>query len=65
MKIITKDNFCRDYYTETVVAENVNEFMGKQLVDKWNKSYWTEQSDYYLELVDDNYEIFDGYANFP
>jgi hypothetical protein len=63
MKIITKDNFCRDYYTETVIAENVNEFFGKQLVQQWNDKYWHEHSDHYLELVEDDYELYDGYAD--
>lgn len=54
MKIITKDNFGRDLFTEIVIAENVNEFIGKQLVDEWNNKYWKEESDYYLALVDDD-----------
>ena len=32
MKIIKKDNFGRDLFTEQVVAENVNEVIGEQLV---------------------------------
>lgn len=63
MKIITKDNFCRDLFTEQVIAENVNGFIGKQLVERWNEKYWTEHSDYYLELVEDDYELYDGYAD--
>lgn len=63
MKIITKDNFSRDLFTEQIVAENVSEYIGKQLVEQWNKRYWHEQSDYYLELVEDDYELYDGYAD--
>lgn len=62
MKIITKDNFNRDLFAEKVVAENVNEFFGKQLVQEWNYKYWTEHSDIYLDLVEDDYELYDGYA---
>lgn len=63
MRIITKDNFCRDLFTEQVVAENVNEVIGEQLVKTWNDKHWNEQSDYYLALVDDDYELYDGYAD--
>lgn len=62
LKIITKDNFDRDLFTEKVIAENVNEFIGKQLVQRWNDKYWTEQSDFYLKLVEDDYVLYDGYA---
>lgn len=61
MKIITKDNFCRDLFTEKVVAENVNHFIGEQIVKSWNDRHWNEHSDYYLELVEDNYTLYDGY----
>jgi hypothetical protein len=63
MKIITKDNFCRDYFTEQLIAENVNEFLGKQMVETWNNKHWNDHSDYYLELVEDDYELYDGYAD--
>lgn len=63
MKIIMKDNFSRDLFAEQIVAENVNEYIGKQLVKQWNERYWHEQSDYYLELVEDDYELYDGYAD--
>jgi hypothetical protein len=63
MKIVTKDNFSRDLFTETVVAENVNEVLGKELVRAWNDIYWNDFSQYYLELVEDDYELYDGYAD--
>jgi hypothetical protein len=62
LKIVTKDNFGRDLFTETVIAENVNEHIGKQLVKEWNDKYWDEHSQWYLELVDDDYKLYDGYA---
>lgn len=62
MKIVTKDNFGRDLFTEQVVAENVNEYIGKELVKEWNDKYWTDHSDYYLELVRNDYIPYDGYA---
>ena len=62
MKIVTKDNFCRDYFTETLIAENVNEYIGEQMVKLWNDKYWNEHSDEYLALVEDDYVLYDGYA---
>jgi hypothetical protein len=62
MKIITKDNYSRDLFTERVIAENVSGYFGQQLVDEWNERYWTEHSDFYLLLVEDNYKLYDGYA---
>lgn len=61
MKIVTKDNFDQDLFVEQVIAENVNEIVGKELVECWNNTYWTGQSDYYLALVEDNYAPYDGY----
>ena len=62
MKIITKDNFGRDLFTERVIAKNVNEVIGKQMVKEWNNKYWKGHSDHYLELVEDDYKLYDGYA---
>lgn len=62
MKIVTKDNYGRDLFTEKVIAENVNRVIGEQLVEQWNEKYWQEQSQYYLLLVEDDYELYDGYA---
>lgn len=63
MKIITKDNFDRDLFREIVVAENVSKYLGEQLVNAWNDKYWNDHSDWYLKLVEDDYELFDGYAD--
>lgn len=62
MKIVTKDNFCKDLFKEEIVAENVNETLGLELVEQWNNIYWHEHSEIYLELVSDDYELYDGYA---
>lgn len=63
MKIVTKDNFCRDLFTEKVIAEKVNEVIGKQMVAEWNNKYWNDHSDYYLALEEDDYKLYDGYAD--
>ena len=64
MKIVTQDNFDRDLFFEEVLAENVNKFIGKQLVEEWNNKYWSSESDYYLKLVDDDYNLYNGYDDF-
>ena len=63
MKIVTKDNFGRDFYAERVIAENVPKYFGEQFVELHNEMYWKEHSDYYLALVEDDYELYDGYAD--
>lgn len=63
MKIITKDNFCRDYFKEDVVATNVNHYYGKVFVDSYNEKHWNEHSQVYLALVEDDYELYDGYVD--
>lgn len=62
MKIITKDNYGRDLYMERVVAENVNPYYGEKFVQLFNDKYWTETSDDYLALVENDYKLYDGYA---
>lgn len=61
LKIVTKDNYDRDLSVEQVVAENVNEVIGKELVQAWKDKYWNDFSDYYLELVEDDYKLYNGY----
>jgi len=63
MKIVTKDNFDRDVFEEQLVAENVNKYFGEQLVELHNERYWKEHSDSYLTLVEDDYELYNGYAD--
>ncbi len=64
MKIVTKDNFNRDLFTEKVIAENVNKYFGEELIQCWNDKYWRGDSDFYLQLVEDDYECYDGYKDF-
>ncbi|MCR8641412.1 hypothetical protein NV379_01970 [Paenibacillus sp. N1-5-1-14] len=63
MKIVKKDNFNRDLFSEIVFAENVNRVIGEEMVKLWNEKYWNGNSEYYLKLVDDDYELYDGYAD--
>lgn len=61
MKIITKSNFGEELYKELIVATNVNEVVGKQMVEQWNDKYQSDYSDDYLALVEDDYVEYDGY----
>ena len=61
MKIITRSNFDLELYREEVVAENVNEYIGKQLIETWNFKYQNDSSLEYLALVEDDYVPNDGY----
>lgn len=63
MKIVTKDNYDRDLFTEKIIAENVSDYIGKQLIECWNNKYWDQYSNYYLELVEDDYECYNGYKD--
>lgn len=63
LKIIWKDNFGRDLYSEKVVAENVDKYVGQDLVQLHNDKHWHCESNSYLALVEDDYELYDGYAD--
>jgi hypothetical protein len=63
VKIIWKDNFGRDLYSEKVVAENVDKHVGQELVKLHNEKHWDGNSDSYLALVENDYELYDGYAD--
>ena len=63
MKIVCASNFNLDLYQETIVAENVSGFWGKELVDTWNQNRATDDGPDYLRLVEDDYELYDGYAD--
>lgn len=62
MKIVTKDNYCRDLFAEQVIAENVNKVIGEEMVKLWNEEFWDDGSEYYLKLVGDDYKPYNGYT---
>lgn len=61
MKIIKRSNFDLELYREEVVAEKVNEYFGREMVDAWRRHFWSENSLGYLDLVEDDYVLYDGY----
>lgn len=62
MKIIAASNYDLDLFKEIVVAENVSEQFGKEMVKAWIKVHAHDHNPYFLRLVDDDYELYDGYA---
>lgn len=56
MKLIARDNFARDYISDILIAENVNEYYGKSIMKALNTDY----SNKYVDLVEDDYVLYDG-----
>ena len=63
MKIVCASNFNEDLYAERIVAENLNEYWAKKLTEAWNDKFTREYSKDYLKVVEDDYELYDGYAD--
>lgn len=57
MKIIQVTKFRRDYISDKLIAENVNENYGKFIVKKLNEKYGEYYSKYF-KLVEDEYELY-------
>ncbi len=54
MKIIAVDNYDRESVSDILVCENVHEYYGKRIVEKFN----TESSDRFLRLVPDSGKLY-------
>ncbi|MGG1659535.1 hypothetical protein [Brevibacillus sp. NRS-1366] len=59
MKIIAVDNFARESVAEKLIAENVNEYWGKRIVDSLNDKQHANSQDFF-ELVSDDYVLWRG-----
>jgi len=59
LKIIAVDNFDREYVADTLIAENVNEYMGKRIVDALNEKEHESSQDFF-RLVPDDYVLWRG-----
>lgn len=62
MKIIQVDNFNRDYVSDVLIAENVNEYFGKLIVDFLN-SRESVTSERFFVLRKDSYKLKDVLEN--
>lgn len=58
MKIIKVDNFDRENVSDTLVAENVNDFFGKLFVDLLNDKFSGGTSPDYFKLAPDDYKLY-------
>lgn len=54
MKIVGTDNYNRDSIADFLVAENVDKYLGVQIVQYLNRN----TSDTYFSLVEDNYKLY-------
>ena len=63
MKIVQIDNFDRDYISDVLIAENVNEYFGKLIVDFLN-SRESDTSERYFILRQDSYKLKDVLENY-
>ena len=63
MKIITADNMNRDYFNETLIAENVNDSYAEAIAEFLNKKYRHENSENCFKAVPDDHKLqtFDEY----
>lgn len=57
MKIIAVDNYDREMYDDTLIAENVHKGYGEKIVKIMNNDT-TRNDETYFKLVEDSYELF-------
>ena len=61
MKIIKVDNFNREEVADQLIAENVNEYWGEQLVNALNYVNSSDfHNDAFFRLVEDDYKLWGG-----
>ena len=58
MKIIQVDNFDREAYSDTLIAENVHSYYGPFIVDYLNQKCSGDNSPDYYRLVDDDHKLY-------
>ena len=61
MKIIKVDNFNRAEVADQLIAENVNEYWGEQLVNALNYVNSSDfHNDAFFKLVEDDHKLWGG-----
>lgn len=58
MKIICVDNFNRESRSDSLVAENINAYYAKFIVEKLNENLSGDQSPNFYRVVTDNYKLY-------
>lgn len=56
-KIIGVSNFCLDYVSDRLIADNLNKYYGEKIV-KFLEENTHENDDYFPRLVDQDYELY-------
>lgn len=59
MKIIKKGNFDRESVSDVLIAENVSEYWGEQIVKTMNETHSGPNSDVWFLLVVDTYQYYE------
>lgn len=61
MKIVCKDNYCREFVADRLVAEGIKlEVEARAMCDALTHKYGGEDSEEYFEIVPDDYELWRG-----
>lgn len=58
MKVIQFDNFCRDYISDRLIAENVDETIGAAMVESLTRQYGGVYEEQAFRLVPDDYRLY-------
>ena len=58
MKIIRVDNFNRESRSDSIVCENINEYLGKIITGFLIEKFSGDNSSDFFRLVDDNYKLY-------
>lgn len=59
MKIIQIDNFGREEVADILIADNVNEYYAKIIIEALNKAFDTNDSRFFVAKADD-YKLWKG-----
>lgn len=59
MKIIRVDNFARETESDSLVAENVNDYYGPKIVKFLNDTLSGDHSSAFFRLVSDDYKLYE------
>ncbi len=59
MKIIRVDNMNREHISDSLVAENVNEWYAKKIIEFLNKRFSGDYAPDYFRAVPDDHKLYE------
>ena len=59
MKIISIDNFGREDISDTLIAENVDEYWSIQIAKLLNKNFSGNEASYFFKAVEDDHKLYE------